>query len=205
MSHFGLRPAEDDTHHVEPVDISRAVKPAHPVTGSLCHLPLLSPMHGAQRPAVSGGNPRLDFDEGNYPSLARSGRLGDEIDVTMSAPKSPVHNRPPSRYQPSFGNALTALSEDLTSREHRVNVAMKVRAEAPVGRACNRYAAAVAMPQPLRQVILPGPADPVEIVQAGQNIPRLRAVGGAKYSGRLQLVDYPRGAAVTDSEPPLKQ
>ena len=111
MHHLGLRSAEDHTYDIEPVHRPGPVKAAHPVASRLGHLPLLPPVNRAQRTTIGSGDSSLYFNESDHSSVIARRKLHHEIDVTMSASKSPVENSPASRREPPFCDALAALSE----------------------------------------------------------------------------------------------
>src|SRR6185312_13005956 len=49
------------------------------------------------------------------------------------------------------------------------------------------------------------PADAIQVLEAHEDVARLRAVRRAQNAGLVQLVDDPRRAAVAHLEPPLQQ
>src|SRR5687768_3773381 len=54
-------------------------------------------------------------------------------------------------------------------------------------------------------ILSSGPRDPLQIHQPGEHVARLRSIRRTKDASQMQLVDYPRRAAIAYLEPPLKQ
>ena len=53
MNDFRRRPVEQNSDHIEAVDVTGAMKAGHPIAGSFGELALLSPVHGAEWTAVT--------------------------------------------------------------------------------------------------------------------------------------------------------
>jgi hypothetical protein len=82
----------------------------HPIPRRTRHFPLLSPVHGAKRPAIPRGHSRLDLDERNQESrIIRA--LDNEIYIAVTTPESPLDNSPASLDQPLLCDPLASFSK----------------------------------------------------------------------------------------------
>ena len=101
----------EHAHDVEAIGIVRAAVPVDPHRGGADQLALLAPIHRLDRIAELASATRLYFDErhGAFP-------LDHQIDVSMPAPKPPLHHTPSVPPEPSLRDLLPQLAELLSGR-----------------------------------------------------------------------------------------
>ncbi len=111
MDHLWPLWPKKNTHHVEPISVTRAMEPAHPIPRRLHQLPLFPPMNRSKRPAVVKRHACLDLDERNRTLQSVLRPLRNEIDISVATPEPPLQDVAPSSDEKPLRGSLTTFSE----------------------------------------------------------------------------------------------
>ena len=119
MNYLRTCHTKHNSHDIEPVHVSGAVKTTHPIPRRLHQLALLPPMNRSQRTTIIGRYASLHLDECHRSiTTLRVNPFGDQVDIAMPASKPPIENAATFLHKKLLGDSFASLSEYLSCDEH---------------------------------------------------------------------------------------